>query len=139
MATKFYPEGKLGRKVVRQFSEVKTLTFPRLENRLETFKETIWGFLPPPPLLLQNSFLRPDCILAYPDLTGAKETNQVSKASPAFPVSAPPIQLLRPSTLILTPLFLILHVWSSDDPEGSTFKIYSDTATSHHLQGSHLD
>lgn len=31
--------------------------------------------------------------------------NQVSKTSPAFPVSAPPIQLLRPSTLILILFF----------------------------------
>ena len=128
------PKGMLGKKVSGNFTSKSThfIKVRKKRPKIET-----GGFYHHPTLLLQTRFSKPDSVVAYSDLTGAQGRNQVFNPLPEFPVSAPPIQLLRPSTLSLHSL--TLHTWCSEKSQDSIFKIHPDLATSHHLQGLPLD
>ena len=101
------PKGVLGRKVLGNFTS-KSTHF--IKVRKKKTKDRNWRFLPPPHFASANSLLGPDSTMAYSDLTGAKGRNHVSKPLPEFPDTAPPIQLLRPSTLSS----LTLYTWCSE-------------------------
>lgn len=109
MATKCETKRKAWKKVSGNFISKSTHFIKVRKKRPKT--ET-GGFYHHPTLLLQTRFSKPDSVVAYSDLTGAQGRNQVSKPLPQFPVSAPPIQLLRPSTLSLHSL--TLHTWCSE-------------------------
>lgn len=109
MATKCETKRNAWKKSVGQFYKQKHSLY---QGQKKKTKDRNWRFLPPTHIASANSFHRPDSVVAYSDLTGAQGRNQVSKPLPEFPVSAPPIQLLRPSTLSLRSFSL--HTWCSE-------------------------